>query len=75
MVDPHTIPATLIACAEEVQDEGGAQAIRDMLNNVQHMANKVSELLDEGFNALEEENEEDEIMRRRHGSCKSTSNP
>lgn len=70
VVDPDTVPATLIACAEEVQHEGGGQALRDMLNNVQQLSVKNVQLVDEGFNVLEEENEQDEIFRRQYGSCK-----
>ncbi|KAI9257288.1 BRO1-like domain-containing protein [Phascolomyces articulosus] len=67
-IDPDTIPSTLIACAEEVQHEGGGQALRDMLQKVQEMSIKNMELVDEGFNVLEEENEQDEILRRQYGS-------
>ncbi|KAI9492476.1 BRO1-like domain-containing protein [Zychaea mexicana] len=67
-VDPDTIPGTLIACAEEVQHEGGGQALRDMLNKVQEMSIKNMDLVDEGFNVLEEENEQDEIFRRQYGN-------
>lgn len=73
-VDPDTVPATLLACAEEVQHDGGAQALRDMLNKVQQMSDKNVELVDEGFNALEEENEQDEILRHQFGSRKSPLN-
>ncbi|KAI7860663.1 BRO1-like domain-containing protein [Circinella umbellata] len=68
IVDPDTIPATLTACAEEVQHEGGGQALRDMLQKVQDMSVKNMELVDEGFNVLEEENEQDEILRRQYGT-------
>lgn len=60
----------MIACAEEVQHEGGGQALRDMLQKVQDMSIKNMELVDEGFNVLEEENEQDEILRRQYGTCK-----
>lgn len=73
VVDPETVPETLTACAEEVQHEGGGQAIRDMLNKVQQMSIKNMQLVDDGFNMLEEENEQDEIFRRQYGNCKSFS--
>ncbi|KAI8147501.1 ALIX V-shaped domain binding to HIV-domain-containing protein [Fennellomyces sp. T-0311] len=68
VVDPDTVPATLIACSEEVQHEGGGQALRDMLHKVQEMSLKNMDLVDEGFNVLEEENEQDEILRRQYGN-------
>ncbi|KAI9318505.1 BRO1-like domain-containing protein [Dichotomocladium elegans] len=68
VVDPEVIPAKLIACAEETQHEGGGQAIRDMLFKVQQMSLKNTELVNEGFNVLEEENEQDEFFRRQYGN-------
>lgn len=73
VVDPETVPETLTACSEEVQHEGGGQAIRDMLNKVQQMSIKNMQLVDDGFNMLEEENEQDEIFRRQYGNRKSFS--
>lgn len=70
LVDPDALPATLIACVEEVQHEGGGQALRDMLNNVHQLSVKNVQLVDEGFNALEEENDQDDIFRRQYGNCK-----
>ncbi|KAG0167349.1 pH-response regulator protein palA/rim20 [Apophysomyces sp. BC1015] len=68
IVDPETLPASLMECAEEVQHEGGGQALRDMLTKIQQMSQKNAELVDGGFNVLEEENEQDDILRRQYGN-------
>lgn len=69
-VDPDHIPKSLISCAEDVHHDGGGQALRDMLLKIQQMSVKNSDLVEEGFNILEEENESDDILRRQYGSCK-----
>ena len=69
--DPDTIPASLAACAEEVQHEGGMQALEEMLNKIQQISLKNTHLIDQGFRELEEESDHDNIMRRRYGNCKS----
>ncbi|KAI8079737.1 BRO1-like domain-containing protein [Halteromyces radiatus] len=68
MVDPDHLPQSLLSCAEEVQHDGGAQALRDMLSKIQKMSMKNADLVEEGFNTLEEENESDDILRRQYGS-------
>ncbi|CAO3620742.1 unnamed protein product [Cunninghamella echinulata] len=67
-VDPDHIPKSLISCAEDVHHDGGGQALRDMLLKIQQMSVKNSDLVEEGFNILEEENESDDILRRQYGS-------
>ncbi|KAI8075378.1 ALIX V-shaped domain binding to HIV-domain-containing protein [Gilbertella persicaria] len=62
-----SLPKSLIDHAEEVQDEGGIQSVFDMLQKIQTMSQKASDLINEGFNALEEENEQDAEMSRQFG--------
>ncbi|KAI8636134.1 BRO1-like domain-containing protein, partial [Parasitella parasitica] len=61
------LPAKLVEYAEEVQDEGGIQSLNDMLFKIQSMSDKTLKLIDEGFNALEEENEQDATLSRQYG--------
>ncbi|KAI8342262.1 BRO1-like domain-containing protein [Chlamydoabsidia padenii] len=68
VVDPEHLPQSLLSCAEEVQHDGGGQALRDMLSKIQQMSMKNADLVEEGFNILEEENEGDDILRRQYGS-------
>ncbi|KAF7728737.1 pH-response regulator protein palA/rim20 [Apophysomyces ossiformis] len=68
IVDPESLPSSLIEYAEEVQHEGGGQALRDMLTKIQQMSEKNAELVDNGFNVLEEENEQDDVLRRQYGN-------
>jgi programmed cell death 6-interacting protein len=64
------LPKKLVDCAEEVQHEGGIQSLHDMLQKIQTMSQKTLNLIEEGFNALEEENEHDAVMSRQYGKCK-----
>ncbi|KAI8393304.1 ALIX V-shaped domain binding to HIV-domain-containing protein [Radiomyces spectabilis] len=68
IVDPNVLPTSLVLCNEEVQHGGGIRAIRDMINNVQTMSLKAADIVDEGFDAIEEENNHDEILRRQYGN-------
>lgn len=61
------LPRKLVAYAEEVQHEGGIQSLHDMLQKIQTMSRKTTNLISEGFNALEEENEQDVLFSRRFG--------
>lgn len=61
------LPAQLIDYAEEVQHEGGIQSLHDMLYKIQTMSNKTLNLIEDGFNALEEENEQDATLSRQYG--------
>ncbi|KAI8365157.1 BRO1-like domain-containing protein [Blakeslea trispora] len=65
-----TIPLTLKDYSEEVQHEGGIQSLQDMLQLIQSLSQKTSRLVDEGFNVLEEENEQDVEMSRHFGKRK-----
>lgn len=55
---------------EEVHDEGGIQSLYDMLQKVQRMSKNNLDLIEEGFNALEEENEQDALLSREYGKRK-----
>ncbi|KAI9487533.1 MAG: BRO1-like domain-containing protein [Benjaminiella poitrasii] len=63
------LPKTLIDYAEEVQHEGGMQSLQDMLQKVQNMSFKAIDLVNEGFNALEEENEYNIALSQKYGKC------
>lgn len=62
------LPTDLIDHAEEAQHEGGIQSLHDMLSKIQTMSNKILNLIEEGFNALEEENEQDATLSRQYGN-------
>lgn len=68
------LPQRLVNYAEEVQHEGGIQSLHDMLQKIQTMSRRTLNLIEEGFNALEEENEYDAAMSRQYGKCKMTFN-
>lgn len=61
------VPKKLAEYAEEVQHEGGIQSLHDMLQKIQTMSRKSTNLISDGFNALEEENEQDVMFSRRFG--------
>jgi hypothetical protein len=64
------LPKKLVEHAEEVHDEGGIQSLYDMLQKVQRMSKNNLDLIEEGFNALEEENEQDALLSREYGKRK-----
>lgn len=64
------LPKELLDHAEEVQHLGGIQTLNDMLHKVQDMSKKALDLIEEGFNALEEENEQDVMLSKQYGKCK-----
>ncbi|KAG1056241.1 hypothetical protein G6F43_001855 [Rhizopus delemar] len=61
------LPKELLDHAEEVQHLGGIQTLNDMLHKVQDMSKKALDLIVEGFNALEEENEQDVMLSKQYG--------
>ncbi|KAI8966999.1 BRO1-like domain-containing protein [Mycotypha africana] len=65
-----SVPYKLVQYAEEVQHEGGIQALFDMLQKVKSMSAKISKLLEKGFNALEMEIEENARLMKTWGKCK-----
>lgn len=67
-----TLPKRLVDYAEEVQHEGGIQSLYDMLQKIQTMSRKATNLIEEGFNVIEDENEQDVQLSRQYGKCKNT---
>ncbi|KAI7862434.1 BRO1-like domain-containing protein [Spinellus fusiger] len=68
VLDVETLPPRIITNAEEIQEQGGIQALKDMLAIIQDLSKKNAGFVDEGFNALEEENEQNEILQRQYGT-------
>ncbi|KAI9023694.1 BRO1-like domain-containing protein [Phycomyces nitens] len=68
VMDVTILPINLMACAEEVQHEGGIQSLKDMLEKIQELSKKNVDFIEEGFNVLEDENEQDEILQRQYGT-------
>ncbi|OAD76059.1 hypothetical protein PHYBLDRAFT_15811 [Phycomyces blakesleeanus NRRL 1555(-)] len=68
VMDVTILPVNLMSCAEEVQHEGGIQSLKDMLEKIQELSKKNVDFIEEGFNVLEDENEQDEILQRQYGS-------
>ncbi|ORX55760.1 BRO1-domain-containing protein [Hesseltinella vesiculosa] len=66
-VDPDKLPENIQSHAEEVQHDGGERALMDMLAKVENMSRNNAELVNTGFNILEEENERDDILRQHYG--------
>lgn len=66
-----TLPKRLVEYAEEVQHEGGIQSLYDMLQKIQTMSRKATNLIEEGFNVIEDENEQDVQLSRQYGKCKN----
>ncbi|GAA5803444.1 hypothetical protein HPULCUR_008926 [Helicostylum pulchrum] len=62
-----TLPKRLVDYAEEVQHEGGIQSLYDMLQKIQTMSRKATNLIEEGFNVIEDENEQDVQLSRQYG--------
>ncbi|KAI9318569.1 BRO1-like domain-containing protein [Dichotomocladium elegans] len=60
------LPSHLRAQAAEVREEGGSQALFDMWEKVQKASAKNLEILEEAFNALDEEQENDELFRSQY---------
>ena len=65
-----SLPKRLVEYAEEVQHEGGIQSLHDMLQKIQVLSRKTTSMIEEGFNALEEENEQDATLSNQFGKCK-----
>jgi len=65
LVQPTGLPDSIIAKAEEIQHEGGCQALYKMFENVEMLSTKNAALIDEAINELGKEHDEDERLRRR----------
>ncbi|KAI8378008.1 BRO1-like domain-containing protein [Radiomyces spectabilis] len=60
------LPETLVQQGEEVRQEGGSALLFTMWDNVQKASAHNGRILDEAFNALDEEHELDETFRLRY---------
>ncbi|KAF9356394.1 pH-response regulator protein palA/rim20 [Mortierella sp. AD094] len=62
---PVGLPPSLLSHIDEIHTEGGARALQEMLENVRTLSRQNAAILDEIFEALQQEADEDEIMRQR----------
>jgi programmed cell death 6-interacting protein len=65
LVQPTGLPDSILLKAEEIQHEGGCQALYNMFDNVEMLSTKNATLIDEAVNELGKEHDEDERLRRR----------
>ncbi|KAG2177234.1 hypothetical protein INT43_007891 [Umbelopsis isabellina] len=65
LVQPTGLPDSILAKAEEIQHEGGCEALNKMFENVEMLSTKNAALIDEAVNELGKEHDEDERLRRR----------
>lgn len=68
------LPKALVEHAEEVQHLGGLQTLNDMLRKVHNMSKRALDLIEDGFNALEEENEQDTLLDKQYGKLRDRPN-
>lgn len=72
----HTtgLPESILRQAAEVRSGGGSQSLYDMWELVQKASSKNADILEDAFNALDEEHEADEAYRSRfpNGKIKNT---
>ncbi|KAJ2964193.1 hypothetical protein NQZ79_g843 [Umbelopsis isabellina] len=59
-------PPSLLKRAEEVKSKGGTSVLYDMTEKVRQLSLKNSELLDQALNAIDEELEEDDSLRKKY---------
>ncbi|KAI7906675.1 BRO1-like domain-containing protein [Cokeromyces recurvatus] len=62
------LPVAILKGAEEVRIDGGSQSLYDMWEEVQKASTKNAEILEEVFNALDEEHELDESLRSKYSN-------
>ncbi|CAO3677492.1 unnamed protein product [Umbelopsis ramanniana] len=60
-------PPSLIKRADEIKSKGGSALLYEMIEKVRQSSLKNSELLDQALNAVDEELEEDDAMRKQYG--------
>lgn len=60
------LPESILRQAAEVRSGGGSQALYDMWEQVQKASSKNADILEDAFNALDEEHEADEAYRSRY---------
>ncbi|PHZ10875.1 BRO1-domain-containing protein [Rhizopus microsporus ATCC 52813] len=67
----HTtgLPESILRQAAEVRSEGGIQALYNMWEQVQKASSRNANILEEAFNALDEEQETDEALRSKYTSA------
>ncbi|OSD06599.1 BRO1-domain-containing protein [Trametes coccinea BRFM310] len=63
---PVGLPPSLLRKIEEVRLESGPDRIETHVRDVQALADHVSSLLDEALDVLDQEADEDEVLRERH---------
>lgn len=57
------LPDSILRQAAEVRSGGGSQSLYDMWELVQKASSKNADILEDAFNALDEEHEADEVYR------------
>ncbi|KAF9171702.1 pH-response regulator protein palA/rim20 [Mortierella sp. AD010] len=62
---PVGLPPSLLSHIDEIQAEGGSRVLYEMLENVRTLSRQNAAILDEIFEALQQEADEDEAMRQR----------
>ncbi|KAI8638127.1 ALIX V-shaped domain binding to HIV-domain-containing protein [Parasitella parasitica] len=62
------LPESIMQQAAEVRSGGGSQSLYDMWEQVQKASFKNADILEEAFNALDEEHEADESLRSRYAA-------
>jgi programmed cell death 6-interacting protein len=66
-----TLPSSILKQAEEVRTGGGSQALYDMWDQAQKASLRNSEILEDAFNALDEEHESDDTLRSKYTTGKA----
>lgn len=64
------LPDSILRQAAEVRSGGGSQSLYDMWEQVQKASSKNADILEDAFNALDEEHEADEAYRSRYPNGK-----
>lgn len=64
------IPESILKQAAEVRSEGGSQTLYDLWDKVQKASFSNADILEDAFNALDEEHEADEALRSKYTSGK-----
>jgi programmed cell death 6-interacting protein len=66
------LPDSILRQAAEVRSGGGSQSLYEMWEQVQKASSKNADILEDAFNALDEEHEADEALRSQYASGKIT---
>lgn len=62
---PVGLPPSLLSHIDEIVAEGGVRVLHEMHENVRNLSRQNAAILDEIFEALQQEAEEDDAMRQR----------